>query len=51
MKRLVLIIAILLSVAMFICSMPFMLVLWLLGGDDVIENYFKMLRKVIFGKG
>ena len=46
MTRLTLCLAVLLGGIMFIVSLPFLCLIWLLGGEDVFESYIDMLNTI-----
>ena len=48
MNRLPLVLAIIIAALMAIVSIPFLLLIWLLGGHDVMDNYIDMLSAITF---
>ena len=50
MKRLPLFLVICLCTIMFILSTPFLIIVYLLGGNKVFSNYCSMLSLIYFGE-
>lgn len=50
MTKLPLVLAVLLCAIMAVISIPFLLIIYLLGGYNVVDNYIDMLSYICFNK-